>query len=124
MLMSLDLFLFEIGTLPFQQLQQQWEWRYAKTDRFDARPASQFVGVGAEAISLSGALYPGTAGDWSSFATITDMADRGEAYLLMSGLGDVMGSFFITRLARSAEIFTVDGFPRKGDFTLELERAD
>lgn len=123
MMMSLDLFLFEIGTLPYQQLAQEWNWRHSKSERFGARPAAQFVGVGDETVTLSGALYPGLIGDWSSFDTIRDMADAGEAYLLMGGDYTVHGSFFIRRVSRTADLFFVDGVARRADFTLELERA-
>lgn len=124
MLMALDMFPFEIGTLPYQQLQQSWEWRFAQTERFGARISSQFVGVGAETINLSGALHPIEGiGDYSSFATIRDMADTGNAFTLVSGVGEVMGDFFIRRLERSQDLFFVDGAPRRSDFTLALERA-
>lgn len=122
MMMSLDSFLFEIGTLPYQQLRQSWSWRYAKAERFGARAAAQYTGPGDETLSLAGALYPGVAGSYSSFDRIRELADAGEAYALVSGQGEVLGQFVITRLERSAEMFLVDGFPRKSDFTLELER--
>lgn len=124
MMMALDMFVFEIGTLPYQKLQQSMEWRFAQSERFGARPASQFIGVGAEKISLSGALHPDHGiGKWSEVATIRDMADAGDAYTLTSGAGEVMGDFFIRKLDINQDLFFVDGVARRGDFTLELERA-
>jgi len=125
MLMALDMFAFEIGTLPYQELQRSWEWRHAQSERFMARPASQFIGPGAETINLSGALYPGEGiGAYSSIDTIREMADKGEAYTLVSGVGEVLGDFFIRKLDLRQELFFVDGAARKSDFTLALERAD
>lgn len=122
--MALDLFVFEIGSLPYQQLAQAWEWRFAQSERFGARPASQYLGQGAETISLTGALYPGEhIGSWSALQTIRDMADRGNAYTLTSGGGAVLGDFFIRKLDLNQELFFVDGVARKGDFSLQLERA-
>lgn len=123
MMMSLDSFLFEIGTLPYQVLQQEWNWRHASSDRFGAMPAFQFIGPGTQTVTLSGALYPGIAGDYSSLERIAQMADTGESYILLNGQYVVLGQFFIRRLSESAEMFFVDGFPRKADFTLELERS-
>jgi len=124
MLMALDMFPFEIGTLPYQQLQQSWEWRFASSDRFSARPAFQFLGPGAETIDLSGAIHPIEGiGSYSSFDTIRAMAETGDAYTLVSGVGEVLGDFFIRRLERSQDLFFVDGAPRRSDFRLALERA-
>lgn len=124
MMMSLDEFLFEIGTLPFQQLQQQWEWRFAETERFGARPAAQYVGIGAETVTLTGALYPGIAGDYSSLGRIRGMASRGDSYIMLNGRYEVMGQFTIRRLSLTSETFFVDGVARKADFSLELKREE
>lgn len=124
MMMALDMFIFEIGTLPYQQLRQSWEWRHAQAERFGARTAWQFLGPGAASLSLSGALFPGVAGDFSSIATLREMAASGEAWPLVSGMGEVMGNWFIRRLSLESDTFFVDGVARRGDFTLELEAFD
>lgn len=124
MLMALDMFIFEIGTLPYQKLAQSFEWRFAQAERFGARPASQFIGVGTEKISLSGALHPDHGiGSWSDIRTMTEMADKGDAYTLTTGAGEVLGDFFIRKFDLNQDLFFVDGAARRGDFTLELERA-
>lgn len=120
MMMSLDTFVFEMGTLPYQQLVQDWSWRYAASERFGALPAVQFVGPGDSSISFTGALYPGVAGDWSSIDRLRDMAGTGEAYTLLSGQHEVLGQYAIRRLSLTSDTFFVDGVARRGDFTLEL----
>ncbi|MCW2362437.1 phage protein U [Sphingobium sp. B1D7B] len=124
MMMSLDTFLFEIGTLPYEQLAQTWNWRHAKSERFGARAASQFLGPGDETMRLTGRLFPGVAGDYSSLERIREMADTGESYTLLSGRQEVLGQFTIRSLEQSSDTFLVDGFPRRANFTLELERVD
>jgi len=125
MLMALDMFAFEIGTLPYEELSQRFEWRHAQSDRFGVRPAFQYLGPGAETVDLSGALYPGQGiGAYSSIDTVKAMADTGEAYTLVSGVGEVMGEFFIRGLDLRKDLFFVDGAPRRADFRLSLERAD
>lgn len=124
MLMALDMFVFEIGTLPYQQMQQAWEWRYAQAERFGAMPASQYLGPGAETLNLSGALYPGEGiGKYSALDTIREMAGAGDAYTLTSGAGLVLGDFFIRKLDLNQDLFFVDGVARRADFTLALDRA-
>ncbi|AUW59428.1 oxidoreductase [Sphingobium sp. SCG-1] len=123
MMMALGLFIFEIGTLPYQQLRRSWQWRHASSDRFGALPAAQFVGPGPETCTLSGALYPGVIGDYSSIETIKAMGNRGDAFTMASGVGEVLGDFYIRSLDLDADTFFQDGVARRADFTLNLERA-
>ena len=123
MMMSLGLFVFEIGTLPYQELSRSQSWRHATVDRFNALPASQFTGPGEDSITLTGALYPGLAGSYSALDTIRAMADAGDDYVLLDGLGNVLGNWFIPSLETKASVFFVDGVARKADFTLALKRA-
>ncbi len=124
-MMMLDMFAFEIGTLPFQEMQRRFEWRFAEGERLGVRPAMQFLGPGAETIDLSGAIYPGEGiGAYSSLDTLREMAATGDAYSLAAGTGDVWGAFAIRSLALTQSLFFVDGAPRKSDFTLSLVRAD
>lgn len=125
MLMTLDMFVFEIGTLPYQELQEKYAWRYGKSDRFRARPAPQFLGLGDETYTLSGSIYPGDGiGDYSQIPTLLEMADNGDAYVLTSGTGLDMGMWIITGLDLNKSVFLDDGQPRKADFTLSLECVD
>ena len=56
-LMALGMFLFEIGTLAYDEMQRKTDWQHARSQRVGARDATQFTGVGDETISLSGAVY-------------------------------------------------------------------
>lgn len=123
-LATLGMFVFETDTAPFVSLDRQQDWRYAQADRFDARKASQYVGPGDDKITLSGVLYGGQIGDYASLTRLRNMADAGEAYPLLDGIGRVLGNWFIRSLKETQTLFFVDGIPRKADFTLELERAD
>jgi len=124
-MLCLDMFAFQIGTLPYQELRRRFEWRFAEGERFGVRPATQFLGPGAESVELAGALYPGEGiGAYSSIDTIREMADKGDGYTLTSGTGEVWGVFTIRSLDLSQSLFFVDGAARKSDFTLSLARAD
>lgn len=125
MLMALDMFAFEIGTLPYQELQRRWDWRHASSERIGARAAFQYLGPGEETIELTGALYPGEGiGSYSSIATIVEMGGTGDAYPLVSGVGQVLGAFIIRGLDMRQDLFFVDGAARRSDFRLSLERVD
>ena len=125
MMMSLGLFLFEIGTLPYQQLARSSEYRFAESERFGARSAQQFTGEGDDKITLSGALYSGDGfGDFTAIQTLRDMAAAGQSYPLISGTGEIMGQWSIRALDETRTVFFVDGVARKADFTLSLKRGD
>jgi phage protein U len=123
-MMTLGMFIFERATLPFQDQQRRTNWRHASVERFGARAATQFVGPGDDNITLSGALYGGVIGKYSSLDTLRDMADTGEAYTLLKGTGEVIGQFVIAGLDEKSQAFFVDGAPRRIDFTVELKRVE
>lgn len=124
MMMTLGMFIFELASLPYQDLQRKTQWRHPSVARFGARPAMQYVGQGEDTISLSGTLYGGVIGSYGSLAQIRDMADSGDAYTMVSGTGEVMGEWVITSLDEKRSVFFVDGMARKADFTLSLSRAE
>lgn len=124
MMLSLGLFVFELASLPFQDLQRDTSWRHARTSRVGARPASQFLGVDDDTITIAGVLLPALAGDASSLETLRQMGDDGDAYALVDGRGRVHGSWVIDRLGEGQTIFFEDGTPRKIDFMIGLHRVD
>lgn len=122
MLMSLGLFNFQIDTLSFDELTRSLEWRHGMTERFQARPASQFLGVGKETISIPGTMIPELGHDKNALATLETMANSGAAQELVDGLGNVWGSFVILKLDLHRQYLNDKGQPRATGFTIELER--
>ncbi|WP_103730661.1 phage tail protein [Novosphingobium sp. HII-3] len=123
-LMALGMFLFEIGTLPFDELQHKTDWRHARAPRIGARDATQFVGPGDETISLSGAVYTELSDGIVSLADLRAMADQGEAWPLVSGNGRVYGNFVITAIDERHAYLMADGSPRRIDFGIDLLGVD
>ena len=123
MLMSLGMFGFEIGTVPFQELARDTEWRHASTPRYQARPATQFLGPGEDRLTLSGCLLPGVAGKFSAMDTLKRMGDQGEHWPLVDGTGRVHGTYRIERISERESNFVAGGIPRKSDFNIELKRV-
>lgn len=123
MMMSLGMFVFSLPTLTYQGLARKNGWRWEDSQRVGAIAASQYVGPGPETISLSGNLAPEVAGDVASIAELRKMGDRGEAWPLVNGLGDVLGQFVIEDLDEKQGGFFSDGVARRYDFTLNLKRV-
>jgi phage protein U len=123
-LMALGMFLFEIGTLPFDELQRKTDWQYARSARVGARDATQFVGPGDETISLSGAVYTELTDGRVSIDDLRALGEAGEALPLVDGSGTVYGNFVITALDERHAYLMADGTPRRIDFGLDLLRVD
>lgn len=123
-LMALGMFAFGIDTAAYNELQRKMDWRHAKSERFGARPASQFVGPGDDVVTLNGVLVPELGGDHASLDRLAEMADTGDNWPLVDGRGDVWGNYRIVALDRRHRTIMAGGIPRQIDFAMDLERAD
>ncbi|CAE6784507.1 hypothetical protein R69658_04230 [Paraburkholderia aspalathi] len=124
MLMSLDQFVFGLETAAYQELQRRTSWKHPTTPRVGSRPARQFTGAGDDTITLSGLLAPNQFGKLQSLTELRDMADAGDAYVLVDGAGRVYGAFVIEGMSEGQTLHTKDGTPRRIDFSIELTRVD
>ncbi|MCR1771117.1 phage tail protein, partial [Burkholderia glumae] len=59
-----------------------------------------------------------------SIEQLVQMANIGEAYVLVDGLGTVYGAYLIVGLDETRRYFTREGTARKIEFTLTLECVD
>jgi phage protein U len=123
-LMALGMFLFEIGSLPYDEMQRKTDWQHARSARVGARDATQYVGPGEETISLSGAVYDEIADGRVSLDDLRTMADDGEALPLVDGSGTVYGNFVITAIDERHAFLMSDGRARRIDFGIDLLRVD
>ncbi|VEA82927.1 tail fiber protein [Escherichia coli] len=73
MMMIYGMFVFELRTLPHQQLQQNKSWRHVKNERVNRSASWQYIGAGDDRIVLSGVLYPEITGG-ESVAFVADHA--------------------------------------------------
>lgn len=124
MLAALGLFVFDTDTTLFEKMQRERDWRHPRTDRFGARPAAQFAGPGEDRVTLSGTLVPELMGDYYALETLAQMAAEGEAWPLVDGYGNVIGTFTIERLTEDRGNLLDLGEARRNDFTIELSRVD
>lgn len=123
-MMCLGMFVFEMGTLPYQELQRRTSWRFGRNERFGAKDAVQFVGPDLMRISLSGSVPLELAQGRPSLDKLREMARDGEAWPLVDGSGAVYGSFVITAIDDRGTHFLADGTPRLVDFGIDLLEVD
>lgn len=124
MMMTLGFFVFSRLTAPYQTSQHDVTWRHPTNSRVGARPASQFLGVGDETLTLSGVLLPEITGGEITLEPLRMMADAGKAYPLIEGRGTVSGFFVIEKISTGRSEFFADGAARRIEFTIELKRVD
>lgn len=123
-MMAIGLFVFELRTAPYQQLQRQSQWRHPMTSRVGLRPARQFTGPGDDVITLTGVLFPEVTGGRVSLAMLRAMAETGRPWPLIQGDGTIYGEFVIEDMSETHSLFFQDGTARQIDFSLKLARAD
>lgn len=123
MMMCLGTFVFSLRDGAYEQLTRDLSWRHARTERVGARAASQYVGPGEDTVQLNGLIAPPLTGQYSSLATLQEMADTGQPWAMVAGDGTVLGAYAITSLKQTHSVFFPDGTPRKVEFQLSLERV-
>lgn len=123
MMMCLGQFVFSLNTLAFNELQRQTSWRHAATSRVGTRAAHQYLGPGDDTITLPGTILP-EFGQRVSLDRIDQMADTGQAHVLVDGTGRVYGQFVITDKTETASYFDQVGTPKRIEFSITLKRVD
>lgn len=124
MMMSYGTFVFSLSTVAYEQLQRQMSWRHARTARIGTRPASQFLGVDQDTITLQGTISAELANDLHGLDDLRDLASQGVPQALVEGTGRVYGSYVIETLSETRKELFSDGTPRLIDFQLHLSCVD
>ena len=119
-MLALGPYRFSIDTAAYQNLVRATAYRWASQPRLGRRPARQFVGAGEETISLDGTIYPHYRGGLGQIDALRTEAAKGEALQLVTGRGDVLGSWVVERVEETQRFFLADGRPRNLAFRLEL----
>ncbi|HBZ7693668.1 TPA: phage tail protein [Klebsiella quasipneumoniae] len=124
MMMVLGLFVFQLRTVPYQQLQYQRNWRHVTNNRVNRRPTTQFLGPDNDQLTLSGVLMPEVTGGRLSLLALELMAEQGKAWPLIEGGGTIYGMYVIESLNQTKTEFFASGEARKIEFSLGLKRVD
>jgi phage protein U len=123
-LMTLGMFIFGMDTIPYQDLQRRMSWRHEESERFGRRAASQFAGAGDDAITIAALVVPEVAGSYGAIDRLVEMADTGDNWPLVDGLGRVLGQYRIDTIDIGHVGIMAGGLPRGQNFTMELKRVD
>lgn len=123
-LLTLGTFVFGMDTLAYDDLVRRVRWRHAQSDRFQARPASQFMGPGDDTITINALLVPEIGGTYAALETLEEMGSTGESWALLDGQGRVFGNYRIEGLEEGHRSIMAGGIPRAKTVSIELVRED
>ncbi|HCJ9732199.1 TPA: phage tail protein [Escherichia coli] len=124
MMMIYGMFVFELKTLPHQQVQQNKAWRHVKNDRINRSASWQYIGAGEDQMTLSGILYPEITGGEVSLSLLTTQAYTGRPWPLIDGVGKIYGMYVITGLQIIRSELDCYGKAKKIEFTISFQRCD
>ncbi|HEA0862668.1 TPA: phage tail protein [Salmonella enterica] len=124
MMMVYGMFVFELKTLPHQQLQQSKTWRHVKNERINRSASWQYIGAGEDQITLSGVLYPEITGGEVSLSVLTTQAYTGRPWPLIDGVGQIYGMYVITGLQTTRSELDRYGKAKKIEFSISFQRCD
>ncbi|ENZ3206147.1 phage tail protein [Salmonella enterica] len=124
MMMVYGMFVFELKTLPHQQLQQNKTWRHVKNERINRSASWQYIGAGDDQITLSGVLYPEITGGEVSLSVLTTQAYTGRPWPLIDGVGQIYGMYVITGLKTTRSELDRYGKAKKIEFSISFQRCD
>lgn len=124
MMMIFGMFVFELNTLPHQQIQHNKAWRHVKNERINRSAAWQYIGAGDDQITLSGVLYPEITGGEVSLTLLTTQAYTACPWPLIDGVGQIYGMYVITGLQTTRQELDRYGKAKKIEFSVSLQRCD
>ncbi|MCY4584885.1 MAG: phage tail protein [Bryobacterales bacterium] len=121
-MMALGEYRFSVSTAAYHELTRSAEYRWAAQERLGRLPARQYLGPGAETVSLSGVIHPYYRGGLGQLDRMRAEAGRGEPLDLSTGDGTIMGKWVVTRIEETRRVLDADGAPRRVEFRLQLAR--
>jgi len=124
MMMIYGMFVFELKTLPYQQLSHSLNWRHVKNDRINRSAKWQYIGAGETQINLDGVLYPEITGGDVSLTVLATQAYTGRPWPLISGAGQIYGMYVLTGLQATHTEFDRYGKAKKIEFSISFQRCD
>lgn len=120
--MRLGSFKFGVYTAAYQSLERSTEYKWGEQALFMNYDDLQFLGPGADSMTLQGVVFPEYKGGTGQIEELRALGAAGQPQLLISGFGKVMGQWVILQVTEGQTIFAAAGIPRRQEFTVSLRR--
>lgn len=111
---------FNLDTAAFAELRRQTSFRWASQERLTRSPAQQATGQGDDKISLKGSIYPLFKGGLGQLQTLRSIGRQLQPLSLITGYGEVLGTWCLTSIDEEQGSLLAGGIPRKQGFSLEF----
>jgi len=120
-MMMLASYPFMLDSAAYQQLKRSSEYRWKQLDRIGRKPAQQYMGPGADQITLSGEILPHWKGGFYQVDAMRAQAAGSRPLVLLEGYGGfVLGPWVILKIEETRGELMADGSPRVISFSLTL----
>lgn len=119
-MMALGAFRFGVLGGAYQELTRKAAWRWEAQDRLGRAPAQQYLGPGAEEITLQGIIYPHYRGGLRQVEVMRAIAGTGVPLMMVDGLGWVWQRWVIVEVTETRSVLFADGTPRRIEFRVVL----
>lgn len=119
-MMGLGAFRFGVNRASYQSLSRRAEYRWGQLDRIGRSPAQQYLGPGAEEMTLQGVIYPHFRGGLRQVEAMRLVARQGKPLMMVDGLGWVFDPWVIASVNETKSVFLAGGAPRRIEFQMTL----
>lgn len=111
---------FNLDTAAFDELRRQTAFKWAGQERLTRSIAQQAVGLGEDKLSLKGAIFPGKKNGLKQLDTLRSIGRALRPLSLITGYGEVLGTWCLLSLDEEQSHLLAGGIPRKQTFSLEF----
>ncbi|ATB67128.1 phage tail protein [Pseudomonas mosselii] len=116
---KLQPYYFNLDTAAFDELRRQTSARWAGQERLTRDIAQQAVGQGEDKLTLKGVIFTSRSGI-KQLDALRTIIRRLQPVSLVTGYGDVLGTWCLTNLDEEQGALLAGGIPRKQGFSLEF----
>lgn len=121
-MMMLGAYPFMLDTAAYQQLKRVSTYRWKEQGRIGRKPGQQYVGPGADQITLQGEILPHWKGGYDQLNRMRAQAALGGPLVLLEGYdGFVLGDWVILKIEETKTELEADGAPRVIAFSISLK---
>jgi phage protein U len=117
---KLQPYYFNLDTAGFNELRRQTSARWAGQERLTREIAQQAVGQGEDKLTIKGVIFPAFRGGIRQLGKLRTITRRLQPVTLITGYGDVLGTWCLTSVDEEQGALLAGGIPRKQGFTLEF----
>lgn len=115
-------FYFGLGTAAFNSLKRSTTYNVATQERLQRPEAAQAVAQGGETINISGVIYGARGPGISQINELRSIADTMKPVMLVTGYGEILGRWYVTKIEEDQSFIVQDGAPLKQEFSMEFKR--